>query len=289
MSKLIENIKTLREISGAGFLDCQKALKQNDHNLEKSIDFLRKKGLVEASKKSTRETNEGAVGVFVNEKKAVLIEINTETDFVAKNEIFLNFFEQIGNYVLNLNNYSEISINELMNKSFEDRLISEYFTEIISKIGENIILKKINITKNDSNTKFFTYTHNSYRNNIGKICVVLKAKVNSNEEEITKFGKNLCMHIAASKPLALNIENLDKGLIEKEKEIQLAKIKSYGKPEKIIDKILDGKMNKFYSEVILLNQTYVLDNENTVKSVIEKFSSKINFKIINYSFFVLGN
>ena len=290
MNELMNNIKHLREISGAGFLDCKKALDENNNDIEKSVDYLRKKGLSKALKKSLRKTNSGAVGIFFNERKALLIEINTETDFVAKNDTFLNFFEKIGNYALDINNSNEISVDEFMSLSFEDILISEHFTDIISKIGENVVLNKISIVKKDSNTQIFSYTHNKYRKNIGKICVILKVKTNSEGDEIENLGKNLCMHIAASQPLSIDIAQLDKKVVTKEKEIQKETIKASGKPDNIIDKILEGKMNKYYSEVTLLNQNYVLDNDKTVKNIIDEFiSNKIDFKIINYYLFVLGS
>ena len=140
MNDLINSIKKLRLISGAGFLDCKKVLEENDNDIEKSIDSLRKKGLAKASKKSLRKANDGAVGIFFNKNKALLLEINTETDFAAKNDIFLNFFEKIGNFALSINNYSEILIDEFMLSSFEELSISEHFTEAIAKIGENIVL-----------------------------------------------------------------------------------------------------------------------------------------------------
>ena len=234
--------------------------------------------------------NMKSLNAVSNDKKTILIEINTETDFAAKNDIFLNFFEQIGNYVLSLDSYSEISNDDLMSNFLDDKLISEHFTEIISKIGENIILKKIHIIKNNSHTNIFTYTHNSYRKNIGKICVALQAQIDSNKEELKQSGKNLCMHIAALKPLAIDIDALEDDFIKKEKEIQLENIKSSGKQENIIDKILEGKMKKLFSEITLFNQKYILDEEKTVKNVISEFNTKYgNFKIVDYVLFVLGS
>ena len=138
MNDLINNIKNLREISGAGFLDCKKALQENNNNIEKSIDYLRKKGLSKATKKSSRSANEGAVGFYSNNNKTVILEINTETDFSAKNEIFLNFFDKIGNYILNSNLENNISIENIMSKSFEGNKLSDYFVDIISKIVQNL-------------------------------------------------------------------------------------------------------------------------------------------------------
>ncbi len=288
MSDLLEQIKKLRELSGAGFLDCKKALSENNNDIEKSIDFLRKKGLIKASKKSSREANEGAVGIFTDKNKAILIEINTETDFAAKNSTFLEFFDLIGKFALEKykNNSSEDSFKDIV---INNKKISDYFTDIIAKIGENIVLKKIKFIPDDNDCKIFTYTHNSYKKNIGKICVVLKAKIEKDNNEADQFGKNLCMHIAATNPLSLDKESLDKKIIEREKNVQLETIKSSGKPENIINKILEGKMNKFYSEVILLNQFYIMDNEKTIQNVIDNFSNNNKFEIKEYSIFVLGS
>lgn len=288
MKDLLSNIKNLRDITGAGFLDCKKALEENDNNIENSIFFLRKKGLAKASKKSMREANEGAIGLYSNEKITVLIEINTETDFAAKNKVFLDFMDLIGSFVLEVNKV-DMTIEEFKNLSFNQMNISDHFTNIISKIGENIVLNKLIIITNDPNSSISSYIHNSYRKNIGKICVVLKFQVNKLSEEALIFSKNLCMHIAACKPLALEVENLDKELIAKEKEVQLSTIKSLGKPNDIINKILDGKMKKYYSEITLFNQSYILDPDKNIKQVIADFSKLNNYNILDYKLAVLGS
>ena len=286
MSEILDNIKNLRELTGAGFLDCKKALEENNNNIDDSIDFLRKKGLSKASKKSSREANEGAIGIYSNDDKTVIIEINTETDFAAKNNVFLEFFDKMGIFALNIKSNSK---EDFLNYEHDDKKMSEYFSEIIAKIGENIVLRRINFLDVDKNCKIFSYVHNSYKKNIGKICVILKAEILEENDEIVKLGKNLCMHIAATKPIALNKEKLDPQLILKEKEIQLSSIKSSGKPENIIEKILEGKMNKFYSEVTLLNQIFILDNEKNIDQVLKEFSNKNKFNIIDYKYFVLGS
>ena len=288
MSDLINSIKHLRELTGVGYLDCKEALKENNNDVEKSIDFLRKKGLAKASKKSSREVNEGAIGVYLNDTSTIMIEINTETDFAAKNEVFLDFLDQIGEYALKVDNVSNISIDDFLNKIFDGRKISEYFLNIIEKIGENIVLRRLSVINKDSKSEIYTYTHNAYRQNVGKICVMLKAEVNDGNDETNQFGKNLCMHIAASKPLALETKGLDASFVEKEKEIQKATIKSYGKPDNIVEKILEGKMNKFYSEVTLFNQPYIFDLDKTVEKAILEFSSKHSFNISQFKLFVLG-
>ena len=288
MNNIMVNVKNLRDMTGAGFLDCKKALEASDQSIEKSIVYLRKKGLAKANKKSSRQTNEGAIGLYSNEAKTVLIQINTETDFAAKNEVFLNFMNEIGGFALEVDNIN-ISLESFVKLSFRNKIISEYFTDIITKIGENIILSQLIIVPNNDGCMISTYIHNAYKKNIGKIAVVLKSKINEIDEESKIFGKNLCMHIAASKPFALSIEKLNKNLIKKEREIQIETIKSSGKPNNILEKILEGKMKKFYSDSVLLEQPYILDLDKTVKQIITEFSKINNFEIIDYKLIVLNS
>ena len=288
MNNIMVNIKNLRDMTGAGFLDCKKALEANDQSIEKSIVYLRKKGLAKANKKSSRQTNEGAIGLYSNEAKTVLIQINTETDFAAKNEVFLNFMNEIGGFALEVDNIN-ISLESFGRLSFRNKIISEYFTDIITKIGENIILSQLIIVPNNDGCMISTYIHNAYKKNIGKIAVVLKSKINEIDEESKILGKNLCMHIAASKPFALSIDKLNKNLIKKEREIQIETIKSSGKPNNILEKILEGKMKKFYSDSVLLEQPYILDLDKTVKQIITEFSKINNFEIIDYKLIVLNS
>ena len=288
MNNIMVNVKNLRDMTGAGFLDCKKALEASDQSIEKSIVYLRKKGLAKANKKSSRQTNEGAIGLYSNEAKTVLIQINTETDFAAKNEVFLNFMNEIGGFALEVDNIN-ISLESFFKLSFRNKIISEYFTDIITKIGENIILSQLIIVPNNDGCMISTYIHNAYKKNIGKIAVVLKSKINEIDEESKILGKNLCMHIAASKPFALSIEKLNKNLIKKEREIQIETIKSSGKPNNILEKILEGKMKKFYSDSVLLEQPYILDLDKTVKQIITEFSKINNFEIIDYKLIVLNS
>ena len=288
MNNIMVNVKNLRDMTGAGFLDCKKALEANDQSIEKSIVYLRKKGLAKANKKSSRQTNEGAIGLYSNEAKTVLIQINTETDFAAKNEVFLNFMNEIGGFAIEVDNIN-ISLENFVKLSFRNKIISEYFTDIITKIGENIILSQLIIVPNNDGCMISTYIHNAYKKNIGKIAVVLKSKINEIDEESKILGKNLCMHIAASKPFALSIEKLNKNLIKKEREIQIETIKSSGKPNNILEKILEGKMKKFYSDSVLLEQPYILDLDKTVKQIITEFSKRNNFEIIDYKLIVLNS
>ncbi len=278
MSSITDLIKELRDKTGAGFLDCKKSLEENSNDIEKSIEALRKKGLAKASKKSDREANEGAVGIYSNKDITVLIKVNSETDFAAKSDTFLDFLDNLGSLVLK--NNSKIDKNDLLSLNYENGTIKDYFDSMIAKIGENLILNDLLVKENKS-SYYSYYTHNSYRPNIGKIISLLEFKCASKNQEIESISKNLCMHIAAMKPESIDINDLDKNIVEKEKKIQRELILNSGKPSNIIDKILDGKMKKFYSEVTLLNQSYILDQDKSVRVVIDEYS-KYEFKLISF-------
>ncbi len=285
MSDLLEKIKELREITSAGFVDCKKALTESNEDIEKAIVILRKSGASKALKKSSRMTNEGVVCINIFENSATIIEINTETDFVAKNSEFLNFAKK----VISLSE-SIKKIDDLLEiKDLEENTIKENLTNIISKLGENIIIKRIDSIELEKNTKVFGYVHNKYEKNIGKIASLLKIKADIFDEETIELGKNISMHIAASKPISIDLENLDENIIAKEKLILSESIKSSGKPQEVINKILDGKINKFYEEVVLLEQKYIIDNETKIKKLIENHSKKNKIEIIDYKLFILGD
>ena len=271
-------IKELREKTGAGFLDCKKSLEENNNDIEKSIESLRKKGLAKASKKSDRAANEGAVGIYSNNDITVLIKVNSETDFAAKSDTFLDFLDSLGKIVLEQSNIS--NKDQFLDLKYENGTVQDYFDTMIAKIGENLILNDLIIKKNQSSNYSF-YIHNSYRNNIGKIISLLEFSANSKDTKIDGLSKNLCMHIAAMKPESLDIQDLDRALIDKEEKIQKELILNSGKPSNIVDKILAGKMKKFYSEVTLLNQSYILDQDKTIRSLIDEYAN-FDFKLISF-------
>ena len=273
-------IKELREKTGAGFLDCKNALNENNNNIDQSIDSLRKKGLAKATKKSSREANEGAVGFYRNEKISIILKINSETDFSAKSDTFLDFLDHVGNIALNINN-SKLNLNDFLKVEDKGKSISDLLTEMIAKIGENLIINDFKVFDNNL-SKVNYYIHNPYRKNIGKIVSAVFYSTEEENDSVINFSKNLCMHIAASKPEAIDIDELPSELIENEKKIQEDMIKDSGKPSNVMEKILDGKMKKFYSEVTLLNQNFVIDTDKTVKEAISDFNSSNNFKLNNY-------
>ena len=273
-------IKELREKTGAGFLDCKNALNENNNSIDQSIDALRKKGLAKATKKSSREANEGAVGFYSNEKISIILKINSETDFSAKSDTFLDFLDYVGNIALNVNN-SKLNLNDFLKVEDNGKSISDLLTEMIAKIGENLIINDFKVFDNNL-SKVNYYIHNPYRKNIGKIVSAVFYSTEEDNDKVKNFSKNLCMHIAASKPEAMDIDELPSELIENEKKIQEDMIKDSGKPSNVMEKILDGKMKKFYSEVTLLNQNFVIDTDKTVKEAISDFNSSNNFKLNNY-------
>jgi len=287
MTEILDLIKDLRDRTGAGFLDCKNALTESKNDINNAIKLLRKKGISRAIKKSKRKTNEGIVCINIEKNFATLMEVNTETDFVAKNSDFLKFVKK-------LNQLSQFasSIEDLLSLKDEERLsIKDILTNLISKVGENIVINKFSKINCDEKTKIFGYVHNRYEENIGKIACLLKINSEFFNDELNDLAKNICMHIVATKPIAINISDLDINIINNEKSILLESIKSSGKPENIINNIIDGKIKKFYEEVVLLEQRYIIDNEKKIKNLLINYynKNKITVNIVEFKLFVLGN
>ena len=286
MSNITELIKELRSKSGAGFLDCKNALSENNNDIEKANEYLRKKGLAKASKKSSREAKEGAVGIYENKELVVIIRINSETDFAAKSETFLSFLDDLGQFALSLNKPG-IKKEDFLNLKYNESTVLDYFKSMISKIGENLVLNDLKII-DINNLNYSFYVHNSYKKNIGKIISLVLFEADQVNDVINNLSKNICMHIAAMKPDSLDIDDLDEQKIQKEKDIQKELILNSGKPSAIVDKILDGKMKKYFSEVTLLNQSFILDPDKNVKSVIQEQGKEHNFDIKSFIFVSLS-
>ena len=278
-------IKELRQKTGAGFLDCKNALEENNNDINQSIDLLRKKGLAKATKKFSREAKEGAVGFYSNKSISIILKINSETDFSAKSDTFLDFVDFLGNVALRFNN-SNINLDKFMNLDDNGKTVSDLLTEMIAKIGENIIINQLEVFNNrDLNVNY--YIHNPYRKNIGKIVSTVLFSSDDNSDKVKTFSKNLCMHIAASKPESMDIDQLSSEIIENEKKIQQEMIKNSGKTSNVMEKILEGKMKKFYSEITLLNQNFVIDPDKTVKEAIKDFNSSNKFYLKDYKLITL--
>ena len=279
---VLEKVKELREVTGAGMQDCKNALKENNNDIDKSVEYLRKKGVLKASKKSSRDAAEGLIIIGENQNNFTLTEINTETDFVAKNNEFIEFCSKVSEVSLNAN-----SLDELQNQKLNDSTIEESIVNLISKIGENIKLRRFeNINKDGQKISY--YIHNKSSDLTGKIVSVLKYK--SNKDESKSFANNICMHIAAMSPMALDEKNLDKNFLESEKKIIEEQLSKEGKKPEIIEKIMTGKLNKVISENTLLGQSWVVDQDITVKKAIDKFNkdNSDNFEIISYYKFKVG-
>ena len=279
---VLEKVKELRDVTGAGMQDCKNALRENDNNIEKSIEYLRKKGVLKAAKKSSRDAAEGLI-ILGEDKNAInLTEINAETDFVAKNEEFINFCKKISEQSPNADNLDDLNNTKIDGVAIKDLIVS-----LVSKIGENIKLRRFKkILKENSKSAF--YVHNKVNNKSGKIISVLK--YNSKNSESAKFATNICMHIAAMSPMALNKDNLESNFINKEKKIIEEQTDKNGKKPEIIEKIVNGKLNKVISENTLLNQKWVIDQELTVNQAIENFNKKYsdNFQILDFFKFKVG-
>jgi len=260
-------IKELRERTGAGMLDCKKALEENGGDIEKAIDWLREKGIAKAAKKSGRVAAEGLVfaAVSADRKKGAILEFNSETDFVAKNDEFKTFGEKLVQLSLqhDLTSEDELKVFELEGKKVEDNL-----TELIAKIGENMNIRRLKLVSTDGFIE--TYIHLG-----GKIGVLLNVSGEATPENVEK-AKGVAMHVAAMDPKYLNSEQVTADDLEREKEIARHQLQQEGKPENIIEKILEGKMRKFYEENCLVNQKYVRDDSVTIEKFIAP-SSIISF------------
>ena len=283
-----ENIKLLREKTGAGMMDCKSALNETDGDLERAEEWLRKKGINTAQKKSAREASEGLITVSIKDSSGVIIEINSETDFVARNENFQKFCLDVANLCL----IKKIDDKEsLLKAEFSDsgKTVEDELTNVISKLGENIVIKKLNY-EFGKGYFFQKYLHSAISENSGKIGVLLSFNAKHFNEKVDLFSKQLCMHIAASDPIAMEVENLDQEIINKERAIYHEQLKSSGKPDNILEKIVDGKIKKFYTEVCLLEQIFVIDNKTPIKESIINFNKENNedFKINNFIMYKLG-
>ena len=279
----IEKVKKLRKSTGAGFKDCNSALKESNGDLEKAAEILRVKGIAKASKKMSRSATEGVVVISGDEKKMSLIEVNCETDFVAKNDDFITFVKELSE--LN-NNYSS-NIAELEKANMKNnKTVEENLVALIAKIGEKITIGRAK-TFNTDNSRNFAYQHSVIKDNVSKLVVIVSLKTNEKSEKIDLFGKQLSMHIAASNPIALNSNQINKELIDKEVNLIAEELKNLGKSEEIAKKISMGKINKFKEDNSLLTQDWVMDPKLKVKDVLSKVDLK-SLKIKDFIRFKIG-
>ena len=273
---LLEKVKKLREITGVGFKDCKNAIDENGGDIEKSIEFLRKKGIAKASKKMSRTASEGLSLAYEKEGEVSIIEINSETDFVAKNKDFVNFCKEISLICFEQKgDIEKINLANMKNKvSVKDNLV-----DLIAKIGEKITLRRAKFFNNIEG-KNYHYVHGAIEKNIGKIISIVKLKnINDSNKEI---GTKLAMHIAATNPLAIDKNDLKKDILDKELEIIKAELLNSGKKEEMIDKISKGKLNKFISDNTLLNQVWIMDPKMKVSDIIKEI------KVVEFARYKVG-
>ncbi len=279
----IEKVKKLREVTGAGFKDCNQAIKESMGNLEKAVEILRVKGISKASKKMSRDAKEGVVAVSGNQKKTSIIEVNCETDFVAKNDDFISFVKELSE----INNEKNSNLDELKKSKMKNgNSVEDNLVALIAKIGEKITIGQTKTITNSASTNFH-YLHTVVKDNLAKLAVVVSLETKENSEIINTFGKQLSMHIAASNPLALESNLIDKSIIDKEQELVTEELKNSGKSDDIAKKISLGKMNKFKEENALLTQAWVMEPKKKVQDILNELAIN-DLKIKEFSRIKIG-
>ena len=264
----IEKVKQLREATSAGFKDCNLAIKESGGDLVKAIEILRIKGISKASKKMSRDAREGVVATSGDENKISVIELNCETDFVAKNDDFVLFAKELSE----LNNQNNSDLDKLKKtKMMNEKNVEDNLVSLIAKMGEKITIGRVK-TFNHSGSKNFNYLHTVVKDNLSKLAVVVSLETKEESDSIKSFGKQLAMHVAASNPLALDSNSIDKSILEKEQELIAEELKSSGKPEEIAQKISLGKINKFKEENALLSQAWVMEPKKKVQDIVKELS-----------------
>jgi elongation factor Ts len=280
----LNKIKQLRQSTGAGFKDCNVAIKESRGNLDKAAEILRVKGISKASKKMLRDAKEGVVALSGDQNKTSIIEVNCETDFVAKNEDFINFVKELSEINNSVNSDIDKLKKTIMNnkKTVEENLVS-----MIAKIGEKITLGRVK-TLNHENSKNYFYLHTVVKDNLSKIAVITSINTKVKSEKIDLFGKQLSMHIAASNPISVNPDEIKQEILDKEQKLVTEELKNSGKPEDIAKKISSGKMNKFKEDNSLMTQQWVMEPKKKVKNIIEELGFK-DLKIIDFYRIKIGD
>lgn len=266
MSVTAALVKELREKSGAGMMDCKKALGETNGDMDAAIDWLRTKGLAAAAKKSGRVAAEGLVAVHVDGANGAMIELNSETDFVSRNDDFQAFAAKLAELALAADDLDALNA---MDYPGTGRNVAEELTNKIATIGENMTLRRM--TKvSVSEGVIVPYMHNAVADGLGRIGVLVGLKSAASSDALTALGKQLAMHIAATSPASLSVEDLDADLVARERDVLIEQAKASGKPQEIAEKMVEGRMRKYYQEVVLLEQTFVIDGESKVGDVVTK-------------------
>lgn len=280
-------VKDLRTKTGAGMMDCKKALAETDGDLEQAVDWLRKKGLAAAAKKAGRVAAEGLVAVAVDGAKGAIVEVNAETDFVARNDQFQEFVRTVAKVAIG----ADGDVEKLKAAAYpgESRTVEEQLTHLIATIGENMSIRRC-ASQSVGTGLLSSYIHNAMGDGIGKIAVLVGLESGASEEVLAATGKQVAMHVAAAKPQAVTRDDLDPAIIERERAVLTEQARESGKPENIIEKMIEGRIRKFYEEVCLLDQTFVIDGENKVGKVVEAAGKDAGSPIAvkGFELFVLG-
>ena len=281
-------VKDLREKTGAGMMDCKKALGENDGNVEASIDWLRTKGLATAAKKAGRVASEGLVGIAIDGTKGAVVEINAETDFVARNETFQDFVTTAANIALTIGN----DVDALRAAPFpgEERTVQEQLTHMIATIGENMSIRRVQTLSVDKGV-VSSYIHTALAPGIGKIGVLVALETEAVAAKADAFGKQLAMHVAAAKPQSVSRDDMDQEIVDRERAIFAEQARESGKPAEIVEKMVEGRIRKFYEEACLVDQTFVIDGDSKVSKAIEAAGKDAggSMTLKGFSLFVLGD
>ncbi|UTW53383.1 elongation factor Ts [bacterium SCSIO 12827] len=280
-------VKELREQTGAGMMDCKKALAENDGDLDQAIDWLRTKGLSAAAKKSGRVAAEGLVAVAVDGNKGAVVEVNSETDFVSRNEQFQDFVRGVASLAL----AADGDMDKMLAADYPGagRTVADQLTHMIATIGENMTIRRCDVMS-VGNGVLSTYVHNAMADGIGKIAVIVGLESTGDKGKLEAFGKQLAMHVAAAKPQSVSRDELDPEILERERVVLSEQARESGKPEEIIGKMVEGRLRKFYEEVCLLDQTFVIDGETQVSKAVEAAGKDAGgaISINGFKMFVLG-
>jgi len=279
-------VKELREKSGAGMMDCKKALSENNGDIEAAVDWLRKKGLAAAAKKAGRVAAEGLVGVAASGNKGAMVEINAETDFVARNDQFQDFVRKTTEIAVFIGGDAE----KIKSSAYPGGgTVSEKLTNLIATIGENMSFRR-SIGLSVANGVVASYVHNATAPGLGKIGVLVALESTGDKDKLVALGKQLAMHVAAASPMSLSVAELDPAAIERERGVLAEQAKTSGKPDNVIAKMVEGRLRKFYEDVVLLEQVFVVDGESRVSAVVEKAAKEIGapVKVAGFKRFALG-
>ena len=283
MSITAAQVKELREKSGAGMMDCKKALNETNGDMDSAVDWLRTKGLAAAAKKSGRIASEGLVAASVSHGVGALIELNSETDFVSRNDEFQNFAKALADIALGVNDLSALKAAEFPGAG---RTVEEELTQKIATIGENMSLRRMQKVSVDAGL-VVPYIHNAVADGLGRIGVLVGLSSAADEASLAALGKQLAMHIAATSPASLSVDDLDPAMVQRERDVLIEQAKSSGKPQDIAEKMVEGRIRKFCDEVVLLEQTFVIDGKSKIKDVLKQYSSELGTEVSIDSFKML--